>query len=149
MFLLYLGSNTSDTIRQYRLAVAHLKPRIVIIGLSIANEGLDVEGFLSNMKLLISEIKKNGSACMIGSVYPNNLYEKEEYELLLMTHQEMKKWKQEENLIDAFFDFMTLDDGNGHWKKGTYADPSHPNHEGHKMMFEAIDLSVFPKFLSS
>lgn len=107
-----------------------------------------MEGFISNMKLLIAEIKNLGAACMVGSVYPNNFYDESEYELLLMTFQEMKKWK-EENRIDALFNFMIVDDGKGHWIEGTYADPSHPNHEGHKRMFDAIDLSVFDKFVTS
>ena len=34
-----------------------------------------------------------------------------------------------------------MDDGKGHWKEGTFADAGHPNSNGHKLMFESIDLS--------
>jgi hypothetical protein len=40
-----------------------------------------------------------------------------------------------------------VDDGKGHWPQGCYADASHPNQQGHKKMFDAIDLSFFPTTL--
>lgn len=143
--LLCLGSNTHDAIQQFHNRVVLMKPRVVIIGLSLANEGMDVDSFLSNMKYLISDVKKLGAACMLGSVYPNNYYTRAEYEMLLSTHKEMIKWKQDE-IIDALFDFMVLDDGKGHWKSSCYADAGHPNEVGHKIMFESIDLNIFSRF---
>jgi len=142
------GSDTRETMYQLKKA-ALLKPKIVIIGLSIANEGLNVKLFLSGMSLLISEIKKMDAVPIVGNVYPNNYYGVEEYKLLLNTNNELKKWK-EENKFHSLLDFLsTTDDGYGHWLPGTFSDASHPNSNGHKLMFDSIDLTIFDEFCSS
>jgi len=42
------------------------------------------------------------------------------------------------------FDWLAaLDDGRGRWREGLWFDHAHPNSEGHRRMFESIDLSLF------
>ena len=55
-------------------------------------------------------------------------------------HQEMETWGV------PVLDFLSAtDNGRGHWKKGIYQDAMHPNEKGHRLMFEAIDLTLFDR----
>jgi hypothetical protein len=70
----FLGYNTALTLNLYEHSVAKLKPAIVIVGLSLANEGMDDVSFMKNMSRLVEWIKGNGAICIVAGVYPNNLY---------------------------------------------------------------------------
>jgi hypothetical protein len=69
-----VGYDTRATTQLYEKRVAKLKPTIVIIGLSIANEGVNEVTFMNNMTILVKQIKDNGAICIVAGVYPNNFY---------------------------------------------------------------------------
>ncbi len=50
---------------------------------------------------------------------------------------EVKQEMEQQWPVRLVIDFMSaVEDGQGHWKPGLYADEGHPNDEGHKIMFE-------------
>jgi len=144
------GTDTSATKSRFHSVISPIHPHIVIISLSLANEGLLYRGkgaclsFESGLKKLIQFTQEAGAIPILGSVYPNNSYLPKHYGWLKETNQEMKKWGF------TIIDFLSaMDDGNGHWKSGTNDDDGHPNDYGHQLMFEAIPLDIFEEVLQN
>jgi len=79
------GFNTSETLNALK-RITKNKPQLftpqtfVIVGLSLANEGMQTKLFLENLKLMVQLIRDTGSKPILGGVYPNNLYSPTEYE---------------------------------------------------------------------
>ncbi|MBD2182474.1 DUF1796 family putative cysteine peptidase [Aerosakkonema funiforme] len=143
-----VGANVSTTIDRFPLVVAPEKPDIVIVALSLGNEGLAYcpphqrravqRRFESGLQQLVKMIEELGAMPILGAVYPNGDYYPEHNWLLQDTHNRMLNWGVTVlNWLDA------VDDGAGRWKAGTCFDPAHPNTTGHRLMYEAIDLSLF------
>ncbi len=143
-----IGANVGTTIARFSQAVAPHNPDVVIISLSLGNEGLAFapphqqraiqQRFESGLLQLIKMTRELGAQPILGSVYPNGNYSPEHYRLLQETHQRMKTWGV------SVLDWLSpLDDGRGRWKPGIFADHAHPNTDGHHLMFEAIDLNQF------
>jgi len=140
------GDDTKLTIERFRQKGVTLQPDVVIIGLSLLNEGIlwgrkeDVcDSFRKGMQILIQMIKDCGAIPILGGLYPCNEYSWFEYETLKDMQNEMEhSWG-----IPVFNFMRAVDDGKGHWKNDIYVDSGHPNDTGHKLMFEAIDLSLF------
>jgi hypothetical protein len=64
--------DTIDTINAFNRQVkGKLKPAVVIIGLSLANEEMNAQQFMTNMNKLVEMVNAVGSACIIAGVYPN------------------------------------------------------------------------------
>jgi len=144
------GADTSETKSRFNSVISPIHPHIVIISLSLANEGLLYRGkeailsFEKGLKKLIEFTQERGAIPILGSVYPNNFYRPKHYEWLKETNQEMKKWGF------TIIDFLSaMDDGHGHWKSGTNEDEGHPNDYGHQLMFEAIPLEIFEQVLQN
>jgi lysophospholipase L1-like esterase len=119
------------------------KPDILIVGLSLANEGIFEDTykyknqFLEGLNEISSICQEFNVQIMLGGVYPNNEFDKNHYKALKEVNEIMKKRA-------LTFDFLSLvDDGKGHWKTGMYEDSGHPNTFGHETMFKAIDLKLF------
>jgi len=143
-----VGANVSTTIDRFPLVVAPEQPDIVIIALSLGNEGLAYcpphqrravqRRFESGLQQLVKMTKELGAMPILGAVYPNGDYRSEHNWLLRDTHNRMLSWGPFVlNWLDA------VDDGAGRWKPGTSSDPAHPNMAGHRLMSEAIDISLF------
>ena len=143
-----VGANVSTTIDRFPLVVTPEQPDIVIIALSLGNEGLAYCGphqrravqrrFETGLQQLIKMTKELGAMPILGGLYPNGDYWSEHNLLLRETHNRMNRWGVPVlNWLDA------VDDGAGRWKPGISSDPAHPNMIGHRLMFEAIDLGVF------
>jgi lysophospholipase L1-like esterase len=119
------------------------KPDILIVGLSLANEGI-FEDTLKYKNQFLEGLNEISNICtefniqiMFGGVYPNNEFDKNHYKALKEVNEILKK-------RGVTFDFLSLvDNGKGHWKSGMYEDSGHPNTLGHETMFEAIDLKLF------
>ncbi|HEY9852167.1 MAG TPA: DUF1796 family putative cysteine peptidase [Leptolyngbyaceae cyanobacterium] len=143
-----VGANVSATIDRFPLAVAPQQPDIVIVALSLGNEGLAhcpphqrkavQRRFESGLQQLVKMTKELGSIPMLGGLYPNGDYYPEHYALLQETHKRMLSWG-----VPVLNWLAAVDNGAGRWKVGTSSDPAHPNMAGHRLMFEAIDLSLF------
>lgn len=143
-----LGANVTTTIDRFSSVVTREKPDIVIIALSLGNEGFAYcppherkaiqQRFESGLQHLIKMTQELNAIPMLGAVYPHHEYTPEHHNLLAETHNRMLSWNVP--LLDWF---TTLNDGSGRWQQGLYFDPAHPNTEGHRLMYEAIDLSIF------
>ncbi|HEY6527280.1 MAG TPA: phage tail tube protein [Cellvibrionaceae bacterium] len=140
------GDTTQLCINRFNADVSSETPGIVIIGLSLANEGLHgaanpgaiYSTFMNNMQTLLTKIQQIGAKAIIAGVYPNNLYTAGEYTVLKQADIALSK------LGVPYFHFLgSVDDGSGHWQTGTFADEGHPNDVGAEALFRTIDLSVF------
>ncbi len=143
-----VGANVSTTIDRFPLVVPPEKPDIVIIALSLGNEGLAYcfphqrravqRRFESGLQQLIKMTRQLGAQPILGGVYPHGEYSPEHYWLLRDTHSRMMHWG-----VPVLNWLPAVDDGQGRWQVGTSSDPTHPNGEGHRRMFQAIDLNLF------
>ncbi|CEL94262.1 unnamed protein product [Vitrella brassicaformis CCMP3155] len=144
------GANVGRTIERFHQVVPKHKPEVVIVGLSLGNEGLAhcpahqrhaaKQRFESGIQHLIQLIKDINARPVLGGVYPNGDYTKDHYTLLKQTEAKMKGWGV------PVLDFLTnleAKGGTGKWLDGVSFDPAHPNSKGHRLMFESIDLSLF------
>ncbi|MCP2730205.1 DUF1796 family putative cysteine peptidase [Limnofasciculus baicalensis] len=143
-----LGANVSTTIDRFPLVVAPQQPDIVIIALSLGNEGLAYcppsqrravqRRFESGLQQLIKMTKELGAIPILGGLYPHGDYKYEHNWLLKDTHKRMVNWD-----VPVLDWLGAVDDSMGRWKPGTSFDLAHPNGFGHQLMYEAINLSIF------
>ncbi len=143
-----LGANVSSTINRFPSVVAPIRPDMVIIALSLGNEGLAncppyqrravQRRFESGLQQLVKMTKELGALPILGGLYPNGNYSPEHNWLLKDTHYRMLNWD-----IPILNWLDVLDNGAGQWKAGTSFDPGHPNGFGHRLMYEAIDIRLF------
>ncbi len=143
-----VGANVSRTITRFASVVTPEEPDVVIIALSLGNEGLGCcpphqrravqRRFESGLQQLIKMTRSLGAMPILGGVYPNGDYTPEHEWLLKDTHNRMLTWGV------PILDWLgAVDNGQGRWKEGTSFDPAHPNTWGHRLMYEAIDLRLF------
>jgi len=145
-----LGANVTSTIERFASVVVPEKPDIVVIALSLGNEGLAYcrphdrravqRRFESGLLQLIKMTQDIGAVPIIGGLYPHNDYNPEHNWLLRDTHARMLQWG-----VDMLDWLDVLDNASGNWKSGIWLDVAHPNTLGHKLMFEAIALDRFQK----
>ena len=142
------GNNTIDLIARFYTDVVPLQPDVVIIGLSLANEGILGSGkqavfnqYMNNMYRLIDMCRQQGFKVIVTGTYPNNSYTSVEYnyckqaDLFLQTSQ------------IPYINFMgAVDNGSGNWRTGMFADGGHPNDVGHTSMYRTIPLTLFDRF---
>lgn len=143
-----VGANVSRTIDRFSQVVKPQQPDIVIIALSLGNEGLAYcpasdrllvqRRFESGVQRLVKMVRELGARPMLGSVYPHGDYTPEHYNLLQDTHSRMLTWR-----VPILDWLVALEDGQGRWRSGISFDPSHPNTIGHRIMYQAIDLTLF------
>ncbi len=141
------GNKTSDCINRFYSDVAPLNPYAVIIGLSLANEGLArlanheavYRSFINGISQLIEMNRQIGAHTIIGGVYAQNVYTAKEYYYLKLADSQLSK-------IEGvpYIPFLgQIDDGSGHWESGMFTDAGHPNDIGAESMFRAFDLKLF------
>jgi len=124
------------------------KPNFVIIGLSLANEGILNEKkeisdsaynrFANGLFNLITKCRNRGYQVAVAGCYSNNQFQVNHY-------QSTKRMNIQQNGLGVpLFNLLgTIDDGEGHWVNGFFNDDWHPSYGGHKEMFYAIVPSVF------
>jgi hypothetical protein len=142
------GANVSKTIACFPSVIAPEQPDVVIIALSLGNEGLAYcqpherrgaqRRFESGLQQLVKMTRALGARPILGGVYPHGDYNSEHYWLLRDTHQRMLNWG-----VPVLDWLGVLDDEQGRWKQGISFDPSHPNTIGHNLMYQTIDLNLF------
>ncbi|MEH2295389.1 DUF1796 family putative cysteine peptidase [Nostoc sp.] len=143
-----VGANVSRTIARFPSVVTPEQPDIVIIALSLGNEGLAhcrpqqrriiQRRFESGLQQLVKMTRDIGAIPMLGGVYPNGDYSQEHYWLIRNTHNRMLSWGL--TVLDWL---AAVDDGQGRWKAGTSFDPAHPNTIGNSLMYQQIDQHLF------
>lgn len=140
------GNNTWAVIDRFYRDVIPTDPDIVIVALSLGNEGLHeatdkaalTDQYIANMLRLANMIHQIGAKPILTGAYPRNDYTATDYKYLKQTNQILENSKVPYlNLLGA------IDDGAGHWKDGMWWDSGHPNDVGHESMFRAIPLSLF------
>lgn len=142
------GANVARTIERFPSVVAPEQPDIVIIALSLGNEGLAYcrpherraaqRRFESGLLQLVKMTRELGALPILGGVYPHGDYQSEQDWLLRDTHKRMLTWG-----VPVLDWLAAVDNGEGGWKDGISFDPAHPNTIGHTLMYEAIDLNLF------
>lgn len=138
-----IGANISTTIDRFPRVVPPENPDIVIVALSLGNEGLAYcqpyerravqRRFESGLRQLVKMIRELGALPLLGGVYPNGDYQAEHAWLLQDTHRRMLTWG-----VPVFNWLPALEDGSGRWKPGLSSDVAHPNGAGHRLMFETV-----------
>ncbi len=143
-----LGANVHRTIARFPTVVTPEKPDIVIIALSLGNEGLAhcaavdrrmvQRRFETGLQQLLRMTRAIGAYPMLGGVYPHGDYRAAQSLILRETHRQMLSWGV------PVLDWLDgVDDGQGAWQTGTSFDPAHPNTIGHQSMYAAIDQDCF------
>jgi Starch binding domain/GDSL-like Lipase/Acylhydrolase family/Putative papain-like cysteine peptidase (DUF1796) len=142
------GANVNKTINRFASVVTPEQPDVVIIALSLGNEGLAYcppqerravqRRFESGLLSLVKMTQDIGALPILGGVYPHGDYSPEHHWLLKNTHNRMLNWG-----VPVLDWLAAVDNGQGRWKEGTSFDPAHPNTVGHRLMYQAIDLEVF------
>ncbi|KAL1508793.1 hypothetical protein AB1Y20_004888 [Prymnesium parvum] len=147
-------NDTRGTLRDLGHALSLASPRVVLLSLSLANEGMlaaeDAAGaasvadqFLVGMRRLAEAVEASGARLVLCSVYPNNGYAAHHVQQLRRVYEEMRAWKH------AYIDFLSVtEDGAGRWAAGLWADGGHPNDLGHQRMFEAINVAQLIEYCS-
>ena len=146
------GTNVNTTMAYLEDALTVHKPRVVIFGLSLANEGLrddeersqavaTAEHYMAGLLTLAQTAELANATVVIGGVYPHDSYTVEQVEVLSETDATLKAWPYE------YLDFLSAtSDGNGDWKSELRQNNGHPNDAGHLAMYNAIALAYFAQF---
>ena len=157
------GCDSGDTIRRFGTAVPW-GADVVIVALSLANEGLQhetldplmdgvVDRFLANLAHLALMIERRGAVPVIAGVYPfgragggsrpglGRGYTAPQHARLLRAHRTLMAWPSAPSSgYRHAIDFLSsVSDGTGLWR-AEYAgnDPGHPNDAGHAAMASAV-----------
>jgi lysophospholipase L1-like esterase len=140
------GDTTQALINRFQSDLVPLNPQIVVIGLSLANEGFVgaeeksaiAAQFVQRMEFLVEQCKERGYTPIVAGVYSNNAYTKEDLGYLMSVEQRLS------TMGVPYISFLAaVDDGTGRWKPGLFADGGHPNDAGHLAMFNAVPMTVF------
>jgi len=139
------GDDTAAALERIERDLIPLEPDYVIIGLSMANEGLatgDPQQVLAKYKqgltAIIERCEEDGIVSIVGACYPCDLYEPEHYQAIKQANRELYTWD-----VPSINFLGAVDDGLGHFPAGTTYDASHPDNRGHEEMFYAIVPSLF------
>lgn len=140
------GNATGDVLARFGADVVPENPEVLLIGLSMGNEGLTftndphsvLESFETGMLQIIQDARAEGYYPVVGLVYPNRLFDLEKYDYVKRMNLIMNTWDVPSiNLLGA------IDDGAGRWAEGFVFDDGHPNVPGHEEMYHAVVLSLF------
>ncbi|MGQ9866477.1 MAG: DUF1796 family putative cysteine peptidase [Pseudanabaenaceae cyanobacterium] len=143
-----LGANITDTLARLPGLLAQERPAIVILALSLGNEGLATcrpqerwgvqRRFESGLQRAVQMVRAAGARPLLGSVYPHGHYGPEQNAVLRETHGRMQSWG-----VPVLDWLDRLDRGDGRWRSPLEWDAAHPNTDGQREMFEAIPLALF------
>jgi hypothetical protein len=124
-------------------------PDIVVIGLSLANEGIMtprddngreqiVEQFRTRLLAMADSLNSLDIKPVIVNCYTQSHFNEAHYACTKKMNRIINTWKYPSvNVLG------TIDDLEGRWVEGYLADPGHPNTSGHKEMSYAIVPSLF------
>lgn len=142
------GDNTQRVLSRFQtdVATARTDANIVVISLSLANEGLQgasdpqavYDSFKNGVTQIISRCRAEGFYPVISLAYPNGAYTPNEYAYVKRMNLLLNTWD-----LPSINSLGSIDDGSGHWAAGNFADSGHPNSIGHGEMFYAVVPSLF------
>ncbi len=142
------GDNTVKIQPRFQGQLVPANPDYIIIGLSLANEGLRKDGaeeqlrvfeqFRTGMLRLIQQCRDMGMKPIVANCYPHDDYREDHYALLRRMNLLINTWD-----VPSINFLGTVDNGAGQWAQGHEADSGHPNSRGHEAMFRAIVPTLF------
>ena len=126
-----------------------VKPGYVVIGLSLANEGiLEAETkeakdavfkqYASGIKGFIDRSRQNHIVPVVGLVYPRMSYTATEYEYVRRMNLMQNSWD-----VPTINFLGAVDDGTGRYARGFDFDDRHPNAAGHHEMVYTFVPTLF------
>jgi lysophospholipase L1-like esterase len=140
------GNTTTDVINRFYLDVVPENPDVLIIGLSLGNEGIMGAGkeavydsFKTSLQKLVLMCRQQGIIPVIANCYPRNEYTSVEYKYVQAMNKELDSWGVIViNLLGA------VDDLTGKFVAGSVdIDGLHPNDVGHQEMYKTVPPSMF------
>ena len=111
---------------------------MVIVSLSLPNEGFDLKSFQAGILKLVDSCRKQSprAVMVLCGPYPCSELNPpllEMYEILIKWYQSIPE--------SLYIDFWsTMKDSKGHWRPDECTDPYHPNALGQKKMFKCINV---------
>lgn len=149
------GDNTIKNERDNRVELFLLptNPDIVVIGLSLGNEGIRrtknaneseqiMEQFRSRILAMADHFSSLGMKPVIVNCYAHLLFDEHHYEATKEMNRIINTWDYPSvNALGA------IDDLEGKWVEGYYRDPSHPNTLGHIEMSYTMVPTLFDALL--
>ena len=137
------GNSTIDVKNRLSRNLYTTCGKYVIIGLSLANEGLlsggaaTVTQFTNNMLALIDTVRAHNLIPIVSGSYANNQFNATHYAYIKEMNLKIHEWNvPSTNLLGA------LEDGTGKWPVGTNVDCCHPSTAGYTELFHAVVPSV-------
>jgi hypothetical protein len=139
------GNTTADVLARMDKDLAPLDADFVIIGLSMANEGLETgdpaevsRQYAEGLKKIIARCREFGIVPILGACYSYSEYNALHYEAIRKMNLLTNSWDLPNiNFLGA------VDNGRGRFPEGCTYDPGHPDNRGHEEMFYTIVPSLF------
>lgn len=144
------GDTTVKVEARYDRDVTSAGAKYLVIGLSLANEGIMSGGqaifdqFKTNMLGLIDRARNDGYTPVVVGNYANGLYDATDYDFVKQMNLLIHQWDVPSiNVLGA------IDDGNGKFIDGEnglgdyMSDTAHPNDDGHEEFYHAFVPSMF------
>lgn len=142
------GNNTTAVINRFQndVAIPRAGADVVIISLSLANEGLAgssnpqavFDSFKNGIGEIVSRCRAANMYPVVTLCYPQNQYTAGEYSYVRRMNLLLNTWNVPSiNMLGA------IDDGSGHWAPGYFSDDLHPNSQGHQEMYASVVPSMF------
>ncbi len=145
------GDDTKDVLARIERDLLPTGAKIVIIGLSMSNEGLEtaknpdrvLKSYERGLKKIIQVCRKNGITPVVGLCYPNDNYDAKHYAVIKKMNARINTWD-----VPSINFLGPADNGTGGWVEGYTFDLDHPDNTGHHVMFHAIVPSLFDAMLA-
>jgi lysophospholipase L1-like esterase len=140
------GDSTVDVLARFDADLVPQNPEVVLIALSMGNEGLVFtndpgsvfESFSDGLEQIIQRCRAEGYYPVVGLVYPNALFTLEKYDTVKQMNLLINTWDVPSiNLLGA------IDDGRGRWAEGFVYDNAHPNVPGHEELYHSVVPTLF------
>jgi lysophospholipase L1-like esterase len=136
------GASVTRTIARFAEVVVPEQPDIVILSLSLGNEGFAhcslqerwaiQQRFEQGLRRLVALVQAVGAQPVVAGLYAHSDYSWEHCPYLRDTQQRMQTWG-----VPVIDWLGTVADEQGRWLPKMSADPAHPNTLGHQQMYGA------------